>query len=130
MIVVGLVYNLIVPGTGTAPAWVSVVLHSLFPLALIADWVAAPDRRPLAWRRLWIVLPYPVAWLAEVLARGVTDGWVPYGFLLPDRGGSALLGTVVALLAALLAAGALVWTLARWRPLSRRVASRQAARQP
>lgn len=115
MIVVGLVYNLIVPGTGSAPVWVSVILHTLFPLYLVLDWLLVGDRRAQPWRRLWVVLPYPLLWLAVVLLRGVTDGWVPYGFLLPERGPVVLATTVVALLVALLTSGALVWALSRRR---------------
>jgi len=75
--------------------------------------VLVADRPSLPWRRLWLVLPYPVVWLAVVLVRGVTDGWVPYGFLLPERGLPSLVLHVVGLLAALLASGALVWTVSR-----------------
>nr|WP_314844312.1 hypothetical protein [uncultured Microbacterium sp.] len=48
-----------------------------------------------------------------VLVRGATDGWVPYGFLLPERGFASLAATVAALLVALLAAAAAVWGLSR-----------------
>ncbi|PCE14257.1 hypothetical protein AUC47_04365 [Microbacterium sp. SZ1] len=114
-IVVGLVYNILVPGTGSAPAWVSVILHTVMPLFVVVDWTSIGDRPPLPWRRLWLVLPYPVLWLVVVLVRGVTDGWVPYGFLLPERGLPSLLAHVAGLLLALLAAGAVVWLLSRVR---------------
>lgn len=113
MLVVGLVYNLIVPGTGTAPVWVSIGLHVVLPIVLLLDWTLVPDRPALPWSRLCIVLPYPLVWLIVVLVRGATDGWVPYGFLLPDRGALALAGTVLALLCTLLASGAAVWALSR-----------------
>ena len=109
MIIVALIYNLVVPGTGSAPPWVSVTLHAVFPLALALDWLLIPDRPTLPWSRLWMVLPYPLLWLAVTLLRGATDGWVPYGFLLPERGLMALTTTVLALMIALLAAGSLVW---------------------
>lgn len=115
MIVVALVYNLIVPGTGSAPPWVSVVLHTVFPLLLVLDWILAGDRTPQPWRRIWLVLPYPMLWLVVVLIRGITDGWVPYGFLLPERGVASLLATVVALVIALLGAAVAVWALSRVR---------------
>ncbi|CAN7336792.1 Pr6Pr family membrane protein [Microbacterium foliorum] len=115
MIVVGVVYNVLVPGTGSAPAWVSLALHTLFPVLLVFDWVLIGDRAPMPWRRLWLVLPYPVAWLGVVLLRGITDGWVPYGFLLPERGGMSLTLHVAGLVAALVASGSLVWTLSRVR---------------
>ncbi|MCD5345330.1 Pr6Pr family membrane protein [Agromyces sp. S2-1-8] len=115
LVVVALVYNLLVPGTGSAPPWVSALLHLVFPVAVVLDWMLVADRPALPWRRLWLVLPYPIAWLVVVLARGVTDGWVPYGFLLLERGLPSLVAHVVGLLAALLAAGALVWAASRLR---------------
>lgn len=117
MIIVGLVYNVLVPGTGSAPAWVSLTLHTVFPVLLVLDWAIVADRPRLPWRRLWVVLPYPMLWLAVVLVRGATDGWVPYGFLLPDRGVASLAAHVAGLLAALLASGAAVWSLSRRRGL-------------
>ncbi|MCS3444232.1 Pr6Pr family membrane protein [Microbacterium phyllosphaerae] len=115
MIIVGVVYNVLVPGTGSAPPWVSATLHTIFPILLVLDWVFVADRPPMAWRRLWVVLPYPVLWLGVVLVRGATDGWVPYGFLLPERGAASLAAHVAGLLVALLTSGALVWTLSRVR---------------
>ncbi|WP_231919096.1 Pr6Pr family membrane protein [Microterricola viridarii] len=113
LIVVAVIYNVVVPGTGSAPPWVSAVLHVAFPVAVALDWLLVGDRPPLPWRTLWLVLPYPLIWLAVVLVRGATDGWVPYGFLLPERGQLALAGTVGGLLAALLAAGVLTWSVSR-----------------
>lgn len=113
MIVVGVVYNTLVPGTGSAPPWVSAALHAVLPVLLLLDWALVGDRPALPWRRLWVVLPYPVVWLAVVLVRGATDGWVPYGFLLPERGPVSLALHIVGLLAVLLAAGAAVWALSR-----------------
>ena len=113
MVIVAVIYNTLIPGTGSAPAWVSAILHAIFPAIVLLDWLLVGDRGPLPWRRLWIVLPYPVLWLCVVLLRGVTDGWVPYGFLLPANGLPSLLGYIALLLAALLAAAALVWALSR-----------------
>ncbi len=115
MIIVGIVYNVLVPGTGSAPPWVSATLHTILPILLVLDWIFVDDRSPLPWRRLWVVLPYPTVWLGVVLLRGATDGWVPYGFLLPERGAASLATHVAGLLLALLASGALVWALSRIR---------------
>jgi hypothetical protein len=68
-----------------------------------------------------------------VLVRGVTDGWVPYGFLLPERGLPSLLAHVVGLLATLLCAGAAVWLLSRVRrsgPKNARGGRRRAQGHP
>ena len=115
LLIVAVVYNVLVPGTGSAPLWVSVLLHGVFPLAALLDWLLIGDRPPLRWRNLWVVLPYPMIWLTVVLLRGVTDGWVRYGFLLPERGVTSLTIHIIGLLTALLAAGALVWIASRSR---------------
>ncbi|WP_235480851.1 Pr6Pr family membrane protein [Agromyces sp. Leaf222] len=113
VIVVGVVYNVLVPGTGTAPAWVSAVLHVVVPLAVAIDWILVPDRSPPPWRRLWLVAVYPVVWVSVVLLRGASDGWVPYGFLLPERGPLSLAVHLLGLFCAVLAAGALAWAASR-----------------
>lgn len=114
MLVVAVVYNVLVPGTGSAPPWVSATLHAFVPVLVLLDWILIGDRGALRWSRLWMVLPYPIVWLTVVLVRGVTDGWVPYGFLLPERGPLSLTLHVVGLLGALLFAGALVWWASRY----------------
>jgi hypothetical protein len=130
LLVVAVIYNLLIPGTGSAPPVVSAVLHVVFPLAVTLDWLLVGDRGPLAWRRLWLVLVYPLMWLLVVLVRGVTDGWVPYGFLLPDRGPVSLGLHVVALLGTLMAAGALVWAASRSPGRWLRTAERSVAGRP
>lgn len=115
LIVVAVVYNGLVPGTGSAPPWVSAVLHIVFPVLVVVDLATAPDRPRLAWRHLWWVLPYPLVWISVVLVRGATDGWVPYGFLLPERGLASLALHVVGILGLLLVAAAGVWSLGRRR---------------
>jgi len=119
LIVVAIVYNTLVPGTGSAPPWVSVILHLVFPVFVVVDFASASDRPRLPWRALWWVLPYPCLWLAVVLVRGQTDGWVPYGFLLPERGPVSLAAHVVGILALLMLAATGVWGLSRWRVRAR-----------
>ncbi|MGV8882091.1 MAG: Pr6Pr family membrane protein [Rhodoglobus sp.] len=113
LLVVAVIYNLLVPGTGSAPPWVSVILHVAFPLLVALDWAMIGDRARLRWGHLWLLMPYPVLWLAVVLTRGATDGWVPYGFLLPERGIASLLIHIVGLLATVMVAGVLVWGASR-----------------
>ena len=112
-IVVAVIYYAVVPGTGSAPVWVSIALHAALPVYAMLDWALVRERPPLPWRHLWIALPYPLLWLTGTLLRGVTDGWVPYGFLLPERGAAAILATVLGLLAALLLAAIIAWVLSR-----------------
>lgn len=120
LLVVGVIYNVLVPGTGSAPPWVSVLLHVVFPLLVALDWLLIGDRPRLPWSRLWMLVPYPLIWLVLVLWRGVTDGWVPYGFLLPERRLGSLMLHVLGLLVAVLIAGVLVWTASRFRGVSLR----------
>lgn len=115
LILVSIIYNVLVPGTGSAPPWVSSILHVAFPLVVALDWLLVGDRPAHRWRDLWIVLPYPVLWLIVVLTRGVLDGWVPYGFLLPERGVPSLLAHILGLLGVLTSVGALVWAASRTR---------------
>lgn len=128
MLIVGVIYNTLVPGTGSAPAWVSGTLHLVFPALVALDWFLVRDHPPLPWRQLWVVLPYPILWLVVVLVRGATDGWVPYGFLLPERGFAALVLSVAGLLGALVAAGTLVWAASRLRPVQECHSPRSASR--
>lgn len=116
LIVVAVVYNVVVPGTGSAPAWVSFLLHGVFPVLVLLDWIVIGERPRLPWRMLWTLLPYPAVWLTVVLIRGVTDGWVPYGFLLPERGLPSLAAHFVGLIAAIVGAGGVVWAISRIRP--------------
>lgn len=113
LIVVAVVYNGLVPGTGSAPAWVSVALHIVFPALVLIDIAFSPDRPRLAWTQLWWVLPYPLLWITVVLLRGATDGWVPYGFLLPERGLPSLALHVIGILMLLMVAATGVWALSR-----------------
>lgn len=116
MLIVAVVYNVLVPGTGTAPPVVSAALHIVLPAVVLLDWLLIGDRPPLPWRRVWLVIPYPALWLAVVLVRGATDGWVPYGFLLPEHGAISVGLHLVGLFGALLTSGAFVWAAGRWKP--------------
>ncbi|MFK4788481.1 Pr6Pr family membrane protein [Microbacterium sp. ZW T5_56] len=109
MMLVAIIYNVLVPGTGAAPPWVSAVLHIALPALMLLDWIVIRDHPGVQWRHFWVLLPYPLVWLVVVLIRGVTDGWVPYGFLLPERGWPNILLTSLGLLLALGAAGMVVW---------------------
>lgn len=67
--------------------WVDFVLHTLFPVVVVLDWIVDPPSTRLTARDAvgWIV--YPLAWTAATLLRGAADGWYPYPFLDPANGG-------------------------------------------
>jgi len=120
MIVVGLVYNTLLTGLagGVELPWANTVLHVLFPLYCLLDWVLFADRAPQPWRRLWVVLIYPVLWCAVVPVRGATDGWVPYPFLNPATGYGSVFGYVLLIAVTVIVAGAAVFGLSRLRPVT------------
>jgi len=117
--IVGVVYNLLLAGLagGVTLPWANTVMHVLFPLYGVLDWLLVGDRPPLPWRRLWVVVLYPVAWLVVVLVRGATDGWVPYPFLDPANGYGTVAVYVAAIAVAFVLAGALAWAISRLRIL-------------
>jgi hypothetical protein len=67
--------------------WVNDIVHVVFPLAVIADWLVDPPstRIDFAGALRWLI--YPLAWLAYTLVRGAVTGWYPYPFLDPANGG-------------------------------------------
>jgi hypothetical protein len=129
-IAIGILYNLLERGAGVPAGvvpWSNNVVHVAAPLYVILDWLFAPGRTPLAWRRIWVVLSLPVAWSVYTLVRGplaidAYDGkpWYPYSFLDPASSSWGYLSVVLFLLLfagviALLAAGA-IWVSRRRLP--------------
>lgn len=119
MVVVGVVYNTLLTGVpgGVELAWANTVMHVLFPVYCLLDWALVRDRAAPPWRRLCLVLVYPVLWCAVVLLRGATDGWVPYPFLNPVTGYGSVAFYVFLIAAAFVLAGAGVFALGRLRPV-------------
>lgn len=119
IVIVGLVYNTLLAGLpgGVELEWANTIMHVIMPLYAAIDWLLFGDRRALAWKRLWLVLIYPVVWLAVVLVRGATDGWVPYPFLDPSQGYGVVALFALGIAGAFGIVGALVWALSRVRLL-------------
>ena len=87
-IITGLVYNLLlrnIPGDGSysPPRWCNEVMHVWVPIFILLDWLLAPGRVHVLWKRLWLVVSFPLAWLAFTMIRGAITGWYPYPFLEP-----------------------------------------------
>ena len=120
LIVVGIVYNTLLTGVsgGVVLPWANTVLHVVLPIYCLVDWLLVADRGAQPWRRLWLVLIYPVLWTTVVLLRGATDGWVPYPFLSPVDGYEPVAGYVLLIAVAFVAAGAVVFALSRLRLIS------------
>ena len=67
--------------------WVDVVLHKVFPVIVVADWLLDPPHHRLDIRDTVYWLIYPAIWVAFTLVRGASDRWYPYPFLDPANGG-------------------------------------------
>lgn len=131
MAITGLVYNLLlrglpVTGGGDAQPWTNEVMHVIAPAFLVVDWLIAPGRRRLEWRRVWVVLAFPIAWVAYTLLRGPlvydqvkeVQTWYPYPFLNPARQDDGYLGVafwvLVIALAFAVVATLVVWVSRTW----------------
>lgn len=130
MTITGLVYNLLlrgiaVTGAGEGAAWTNEVLHLIAPIYLVVDWFFAPGRRRLEWRHLWLILIFPMAWVAYTLIRAPfvydqvkqVQGWYPYPFLNPETSanGYSSVAFYVILIAAMfgLVAAGVIWVSRR-----------------
>jgi hypothetical protein len=87
--VTGLVYGLLLRGEelGALRDWVNTVVHVVFPIVVVLDWLLVPPVRRLALRRTLWWLAFPLVYLAYSLIRGAAVHWYPYPFLSPDQPG-------------------------------------------
>ncbi|MEP6481357.1 MAG: Pr6Pr family membrane protein, partial [Rhodoglobus sp.] len=119
IVIVGIVYNTLLAGTegGISLEWANWVLHVAIPIYAALDWILFADRPALAWKRIWIVLVYPIVWIIVILIRGATDGFVPYPFLNPAQGYGVVAGYCIAIAVAVIVVAAGVWAVSRLRIL-------------
>jgi hypothetical protein len=96
---------------GLQLGWVDVVLHKIFPIVVVLDWILDPPRTRLVGRDIAAIVVYPSIWTVLTLIRGASDGWYPYPFLNPANGGYGQIGLTVAvvLVAGIVLAAATVW---------------------
>ena len=70
-----------------AVPWVDFIVHRVFPIIVLVDWLIDPPATDLRIRDVALWLAFPIVWLALTLVRGAVDGWYPYPFLDPGNGG-------------------------------------------
>ncbi|APF34580.1 hypothetical protein BO218_10610 [Microbacterium paludicola] len=100
MVITGIVYNALLRGItlpqGSEPVpWSNEVLHLIGPIFLVLDLLIGTRRRALRWQVVWVVVAFPLLWVAYTLVRGPlvtnpTTGepyWYPYPFLNPNGPG-------------------------------------------
>jgi hypothetical protein len=100
--------------------WVDVVLHKVFPIVVVADWLLDPPRVPLLYRDIATLIVYPLIWTALTMIRGAVDGWYPYPFLNPANGGygQVLVTAIAVTVGFIVISAALIW-LGNWRRVAR-----------
>lgn len=90
-------------------AWVDVVLHKVFPIIVVLDWILDPPQVRVEWRDVGIWLIYPIVWAILTVVRGAIDGWYPYPFLDPATGGYGQVAvTIAAITVGFIAVGAAI----------------------
>jgi cell division protein FtsW (lipid II flippase) len=70
-----------------AVPWVDFVVHKLFPVVVVIDWLIDPPSTDVRLRDVALWLVFPLIWVVLTLARGAVDHWYPYPFLDPANGG-------------------------------------------
>ncbi len=66
---------------------VDFVVHKLFPILVVVDWLVDPPETDLRMQDVALWLIFPLIWVVVTLIRGAADSWYPYPFLDPDNGG-------------------------------------------
>lgn len=89
MSVTGVVFAVLLSGTNvdTAIPWVNSVVHELFPIVVVADWLLDPPPTRLTLRQGALWLAFPLVWIIYELIRGSIVGKYHYPFLDPAHGG-------------------------------------------
>lgn len=109
--------------------WIDAVLHRVFPVIVVLDWLIDPPDTRLRYRDALLWLTYPLVWLGFTLVRGAADGWYPYPFLDPANGGYGSVAVmVVGTIIGFLALSALYIWLGNWR--SERTTPRSDLQEP
>jgi len=118
MVIVFIVYGVLLRDIdlGNLQPWVNVVIHYIFPLVVLADWIYQPPKSTLRFGQMGYWLIYPLVYLVYTLIRGAITKWYPYPFLNPATaggyGGVALY--CLAIFVAFLVVGAGLIALGNW----------------
>ncbi len=86
MAITGIVYSLLLANADvqTPIPWVNAVLHYIFPVIIVADWLIDPPKKRITFKRALTWLTFPVVYAMYSLVRGAYVHWYPYPFLNVD----------------------------------------------
>lgn len=112
MVVTGIVYASLLAGADvqTPIPWINIVLHYVFPIVMLADWLYDKPGKKITPRQSLLWLIFPVVYVIYSLIRGpFAHHWYPYPFLNVSQHGyaivivnSTIIGLVVVLLSLIL----------------------------
>jgi hypothetical protein len=106
---------------------VDFVVHKLFPILAVVDWIVDPPETDLRMQDIALWLVFPLVWVILTLVRGAVDGWYPYPFLDPANGGyRSVAYHVAAILAGFLVIAGAIIALGDWGRDRRLRAQRQS----
>jgi hypothetical protein len=124
--IVAVVYHLVLAPRWDPKGWqlaTDIVLHTVAPLVLAAEWLLLTPKRELKYRGVMIWLGLPIAYGAYTLARGAITGIYPYFFLnVAELGFGPTLLNLAGLLAIFGLAGVALVALGRKLPNLNRMA--------
>ena len=75
--------------------WVDVVLHKIFPIVVVLDWILDPPRTRLSFGDGLLWLAFPLAWTGFTLVAAPSMAGIPYPFLDPANGGYGTVAVTV-----------------------------------
>lgn len=83
MTITGIVYVLLLSNADvqTPLPWVNLVLHYIFPIIIVADWLLDNPARQITFKKSLAWLIFPLLYAVYSLIRGSSTGWYPYPFL-------------------------------------------------
>jgi hypothetical protein len=87
MTLTGIVYALLLSGNEialqTTIGWVNLMLHYVFPIIILLDWLLLPPKNYVPLKRVALWLIFPALYLIYSLIRGSFTNWYPYPFINP-----------------------------------------------
>src|SRR5882757_6124444 len=84
MVMTGIIYSLLLTGVDVQASvpWCNAVLHYIFPVVILADWLVFPPASKIPYGSSAYWLLYPVGYALYSLIRGpLAQHWYPYPFL-------------------------------------------------
>ena len=128
MTITGVVFAVLLSGVNVDAQlrWVNDLIHQVFPIVVLADWLLDAPQTRLTVRQSALWLSFPFAWVAYELIRGAISGKYHYPFLNPANGGYGSVVLYVAMIAvfAVVVCGVILWLSTARRPNE---ATRQAS---